>query len=82
MCPIIPVPIYIYALLWKCAQSPMCPLVMQPITHVPHHHAPYTYVPYCPCAPLPCSHVDLEGGHATLPICPITTVPMSNGAQR
>ena len=39
--------------------------------------APFAHVPYCPCIPLPYPHVDLEGGHATLPICPITPVPMS-----
>ena len=57
------------------------------ITHVPYHLPPYTHVPHCPCPllpmyPLPYPHVDLEGGHATLPIYPITPVPMSNGAHR
>ena len=52
-----------------------------------HHSAPYAHVPHCPCAlllmyPITIPHVDLEGGHATLPICPITPVPMSNGAHR
>ena len=60
--------------------------------NVPHHPIPITlplmlmcpiaHVPYCSCTPLPYPHVDLEGGHATLPICPITPVPMSNGAHR
>ena len=53
-----------------------------------HHPAPYilmcpiAHVPYCSCTPLLYPHVDLEGGYATLPICPITLVPMSNGAHR
>ena len=46
------------------------------------HHPCFTlpicaiaHVAYCPCAPLPYCNVDLEGGHVTLPICPITPVP-------
>ena len=72
MCPITPVPH-----LDLCIIMAMCPITPIPITHVPHHPAPYAHVPYCPCIPLPYPHVDLEGGHATLPICPITPVPMS-----
>ena len=58
-----------------------------PYHHVPHHPVSYAHVPHCPCALLPMfpitlPHVDLEGGHATLPICPITPVPMSDGAAK
>ena len=53
--------------LYSCAPLPICPIA---------------FVPYCPCTPLPFPHVDLEGGHATLTICPITPVAMSNAAQR
>ena len=70
-----------------CIIMVMCPITHVPINHVPHHPAPYAHVPHCECALLPMypitlPHVDLEGGHATLPICPITPVPMSNGAHR
>ena len=81
MCPIAPV-----AHLDVCIIMAMCSITPIPITHVPHHPAPdmlmcpIAHVPYCPCIPLPYHHIDLEGGHATLPICPI--IPVSNGAHR
>ena len=70
--------------LYLCIIMAMYPITPIPITHVPHHLAPYAHVPHCPHALLPMypitlPHVDLEEGHATLPICPITPVPMSNG---
>ena len=93
MCPITPVP---HPDLYNIMA--MCPITHVPITPVPHHPyapppcplcscaplpmSPITHVPYCPCAPLPYPHVDLEGGHATLLMGPITPVPMSNGAHR
>ena len=55
----------------------MCPITLPLMLMCPIAH-----VLYCPCTPLPYPHVDLEGEHATLPICPITPVPMSNGAHR
>ena len=49
--------------------------------NVPHHPAPYTHVLHCSCTLLPMwpithPYVCLEGGYATLPICPISN--MSN----
>ena len=77
MCPITPVPH-----LDLCIIMAMCPITPFPITLPLMLMCPIAHVPYCSCTPLPYPHVDLEGGHATLPICPITPVPMSNGAHR
>ena len=70
-----------------CIIMAMCPITHVPITpipitHVPHHPVPYAHVPHFSCTPLPYPHVDPEGVHARLPICSITPVPMSNGANR
>ena len=77
MCPIAPVPH-----LDLCVIMAMCPITPIPITLPLMLMCPIAHVPYCSCTPLLYPHVDLEGGHATLPICPITPVPMSNGAHR
>ena len=76
MCPITPIPITLPLML-------MCPIAHVPITvFAVLPMCLIAYVPFCPCAHYHTPNADLEGGHATLPICPITPVPMSNGAHK
>ena len=82
MCPIAHMPHHPCPHLDLCIIMAMCPITPIPITHVPHHPAPYAHVPHCPCALLPMYPITIppcrsRRGNATLPICPITPVPMS-----
>ena len=82
MCPIAHVPHHPCPHLDLWIIMAMCPITPIPITLPLILMYPIAHVPYCPCTPLLYPHVDLEGGHATFPICPITPVPMSNWAHR
>ena len=63
------------------------PNLLFPITPCAQSPYPCAHVPHCSCGLLPMHPITLlpyrsRISHATLPICPITPIPMSNGAHR
>ena len=84
-CPCTPLPYSHVDLEGDMPHCPYAPSLLFHITHVPNHLTPCIHVPHCSCGLLPMHPITLlpcrsRISYVTLPICPITSIPMSSGA--